>query len=410
MGMEDWAGRLEGLGAYWGGNGPQWEIAQNQKRKTLAELDEKRRKELAEDFRYTLLDLKNGDVGGASERLQSRLNGLVKEGRDPSHTAAINRMIQEGRVDEAVQGLQYIDDRAVQAGALPSMADKKLGIAGGQVFYQGAEGPYAKTIEGYDKALGAGAEGGDPAAVREYKFYSTLAPEQQAQYREMKRAQQIVDMGGGLRGVVSGQSAVPLTQNGMTGNDVREDYSTAEADLAGVKAQATELGKGAGEESGGAYKQYTAIKQRLKNYDRAIEAIDKGANSGKIASMFPSIMSSTIELENVRNELALDVVAAVTFGSLSAGELDIARQKAMPELPPKELKSWLIKRKNAQSKLADYYKDVAIYLGKKGNTMASYLEEQEGAQQSAGPSQSDLEFTAQKHGISVEEVRQRLGL
>jgi len=28
----------------------------------------------------------------------------------------------------------------------------------------------------------------------------------------------------------------------------------------------------------------------------------------------------------------------------------------------------------------------------------------------SGPSQEDIEFTAQKHGISVEEVKQRLGI
>ena len=177
--------------------------------------------------------------------------------------------------------------------------------------------------------------------------------------------------------VYGGQATPVTTKPGQTVDSFRQEYADAEGSLEGVKSQSGQLGQDAGKASTSAYEQYTNIRQGLKSYDKAIAAIDKGASSGKIASLFPTIKAATVELENLRNKLGLDVVAASKFGALSEGELKLALEVAVPNLPAPELRQWLVGRKAAQEKLADYYKGVAIYLGKKGNTLGTYLQDQE---------------------------------
>lgn len=283
--------RLQGMGAWFAGQGPQYENAQTLRDKQLAELDEQRRKAMLTDFRETYLDLQQGDKGRAIQRLDERLTEIGKLGGDPSHTAELMTMIQEGREDEALQGLKKLDDRAVQAGVLPSMADKKLGISGGQVFYEGANGPYAKAIEGFDAAAAAaGADGGDPATVREYKFYSALPPEQQAQYREMKRAQQIVDLGGGVQGVVSGRSAVPVSREGMTVDQQRGDYASAEGALAGAKSAGTTSGK-LQTEFKLAPKVEAAVRQAVALVDQSAEQDKESRSNARALNVYEQAMN-----------------------------------------------------------------------------------------------------------------------
>lgn len=206
-----WADALSGLGAGLQGQGAQWQVANNDRLKTLAELDDKRKQAMLEDFRSTLVRLKSGDTGGASQLLQDRLEAITQLGGDPTDTAEINRMIQEGRIDEAVSGLQQLDDMAVANGKLPSM------VLGGE---------------------------GTPSNVQEFMFWQSLPPEQQQQYMQVKRAQQIIDMGGGASGIVQGSQAIPITQApGQTIGQVRADVAGAEAGLEGAKSSASEYGK-----------------------------------------------------------------------------------------------------------------------------------------------------------------------
>lgn len=51
----------------------------------------------------------------------------------------------------------------------------------------------ARTDPSYMQAL---AGGGNPANVREYQYFSQLSPEEQKRYLAVKRAQQVVDLGG----------------------------------------------------------------------------------------------------------------------------------------------------------------------------------------------------------------------
>ena len=145
-------------------------------------------------------------------------------------------------------------------------------------------------------------------------------------------------------------------------------------------AAKTDAGKSAIQQSDAAIKSLATIKSTIANIDDAIKAIDSGANTGVIAARLPSIQRASIELDNARSRLGLNVVQGTTFGALSEGELRLALDTALPtNLQPQDLKEWLLAKKSAQQKLAAQLEDAAIYLGQPGHTPAQYLESKRGA-------------------------------
>ena len=143
----------------------------------------------------------------------------------------------------------------------------------------------------------------------------------------------------------------------------------------GSRAQSRGIGELTAKQVGQAFAEVGKIKKNIGNIDEAIAAIDAGANTGVIASKLPNINAASIQLANIRNQLGLDVIGSVTFGALSEGELNLALDTALPTtLAPKDLKVYLVNKKNAQTKLAGYLSKQATYLQKPGNTLAGWLE------------------------------------
>jgi hypothetical protein len=118
------------------------------------------------------------------------------------------------------------------------------------------------------------------------------------------------------------------------------------------------------------------IDNNIRNIDRAIAAIDSGAGTGAVESrFFPSIKAASVELDQIQGELALDVIGAVTFGALSEGELNLAKDIALPsKLNEVELKDFLTRKKDAQTKLRGYYEEQIEFLDQ-GGTVAGFLRE-----------------------------------
>jgi hypothetical protein len=155
------------------------------------------------------------------------------------------------------------------------------------------------------------------------------------------------------------------------------------ANVEGAKATA----KQAIEQSGKSFESLGKVNQNLANIDSAIAAIDSGAETGPIYKMLPSVTAASVELDNVRNRMGLDVIGSVTFGALSQGELNLALDTALPTgLKPPELRKWLVEKKTAQQKLARYLNEAAIYLGTPGNTPASWAQMQKDKMDAKGGS------------------------
>jgi len=120
------------------------------------------------------------------------------------------------------------------------------------------------------------------------------------------------------------------------------------------------------------------VRLTVANIDDAIKALDKGASTGPIVSKLPSFRQASIELNNIKGRMGLDVVGATTFGALSESELAFALDTALPDsLEPAALKDWLIRKKDSQTKLANELRKAASFLGTPGNTIADYIAQQE---------------------------------
>ena len=129
------------------------------------------------------------------------------------------------------------------------------------------------------------------------------------------------------------------------------------------------------------FSQLGNIQSNIANYNEAISLIDEGASTGVVASKFPSIKSASQKLDNVKNRLGLDVVGNTTFGALSESELEFAISTALPtNIEGEELKAWLVQKRDAQQKLADYIDNAIQFLNIEGNSLADL--------QSANPRQN----------------------
>lgn len=124
------------------------------------------------------------------------------------------------------------------------------------------------------------------------------------------------------------------------------------------------------------FKRIGNITSNLRNIDRAINAIDRGAKTGVIAKLVPNITAASRELRQIQNELGLDVIGSVTFGALSQGELDLALETAIDlGLEPDALKDVLIRKKEAQNKLINYLDEQIQFLDD-GGTLAGWRAQQ----------------------------------
>ena len=129
-----------------------------------------------------------------------------------------------------------------------------------------------------------------------------------------------------------------------------------DAGLAGDIATEKALGQSSVERHDAARNQtltmYGAANSAIDNLNAAEAALDKGAGTGWLKNQFPSIRDASIELEQVRGEMGLQIVQGTTFGSLSAPELKFALDTALPtDLSEAGLRDWIAKKREAQTKL-----------------------------------------------------------
>lgn len=190
----------------------------------------------------------------------------------------------------------------------------------------------------------------------------SIIAEQEAIAAEQKKA---AEERGKLRGKAEGL--------GEFGTEIAEQ----EAEKARLTAQAKTQEKAASE----SFKQAKAIGMQLNKMDKAIDALNKGAKSGIIQKRLPSFKESTIQLEEAAKELGIEVINSATFGALSAPELQLALDTAMPlNLDENDLKTYLINKKAAVTKLKTSIEDAGIFLSQPGNTIDKWIESQRASQ------------------------------
>ncbi|MBK8187647.1 MAG: hypothetical protein IPK77_10660 [Cellvibrio sp.] len=139
-------------------------------------------------------------------------------------------------------------------------------------------------------------------------------------------------------------------------------------------------------------------------YDKLVEEIDNGANTSVYTSWTPTIKDTTKRFEQGARELGLGVISNTTFGALSAPELKLAMETAVPQLQPAAMRQWLLDKKAAQQKLADQLFLYAEHL-ENGGTKVTWIKKQKEikGQGSANNSEkSDVGIFTSKSGIQFQ--------
>jgi len=188
----------------------------------------------------------------------------------------------------------------------------------------------------------------------------------------------------------------------LTGDDAAEAIKEAQdrgTQLQGERSGARRAGVIGVNTALNAFEKVGQIRTNIANLNEARRlVVEEGANTGVIESLLPSWRSSTIELQNVRSSLGLDVVGSVTFGALSQGELSLALNTALPtNLQEEALADWLDRKIDAQQKLSEYLTGQAVYLSDGDKTVGDWLrlqrqEQEERERQEAERRQSGTNY------------------
>lgn len=301
-------------------------------------LDKSRQKAFFQDAREGKRLLQAGDGEGFLNLASNRLNDVQRLGGDPSDVMSILQSFNSGDIQGTINQLAQTEQLGVEGGFLKDIGAEKAKNQAKPVALSDTEKNF-KKLTSLESQLSAAEKSGDQkavdAATRQIDNFKTLS-----------------------------------AKFGAT--------TQTKADIAVDKANRIELAKHASKASSEAFNGLKNIRSTILNIGDAIKALDKGADTGPIISKLPSFRESSIELDNIRNRMGLDVVGSTTFGALSESELAFALDTALPDdLQPKALKSWLKRKKDAQTKLAKGLRDAAKFLGKPGNTIADYIEKQE---------------------------------
>lgn len=101
------------------------------------------------------------------------------------------------------------------------------------------------------------------------------------------------------------------------------------------------------------YKQFSNISSQIRNLETIKSELNTGnARTGVIDQFMPAFSEATATLRSAANSLGIDVINSATFGALSATELKLALDTALPQgLDEPQLLEWVNKKLEAQKKL-----------------------------------------------------------
>jgi len=295
-------------------------------------------------------------------RLSDRFSSILTS-TDPQET--LQQAIAQGEAN----GLDMTQSKQILAqGLSPEGIKQAAGMALASI-----DGERFKDIQS------AFSSGKDPKLSVEAEAFNDLikdfTPDEQKLAKRVKA---------GLRGRAMSNAELSAIQSGEI-----KDYADWKARMKEQQKFAEMTGSSRAKKIDKGFDTIVKIDGAVRNIDRAIKAIKGGAGVGVLEKMWPSIKAASVELDNIRSSMALDVVGATTFGALSAGELALAKDVALPTgLDTDELLVYLDDRKAAQQKLRNYYNEQIQFLDQ-GGTVAGFLRSKEKGQQPVEDSNID---------------------
>jgi len=313
-------------------------------------LSTERKKIFADSAQAGLSLLARGDIDGIIQLATKRRNIILRA--DPN--------ADTGDTDAVIQAAQQ-----VQQGGDPAPLQLML--------QQGAD--INKNFQNMQKTAG----------TREFESLTSGLT------KEEKKKATLIKLG--LTPKAVGNALQTITDRGIA-----EEIGKASATIKQREEFGKQTGASRSKTIDSAFNKIQKIDTGLVNIDRAVKLLNDGAGVGAINRFLPSFKQASIALDNVQKSMALDVIGAVTFGALSQGELDLAKEVALPTgLNKEQLIQHLKDRKAAQEKLRAYFNEQIQFLDQ-GGTVAGFMREQDrNFQLGQDPQQSN-----QNRNISVD--------
>lgn len=349
--------------------------ASGQGQQFLQQLNQDRKNALIQDALQVQGALQTGNVERAVGLLNNRAQLIGQLGGDPSDTNELLGKIQRGDIQGALTDAGTIVEFARQEGLIP-------------------QEPLA--------TISAGSQVVNPVTGE----VIASAPSDRVDTGSQVQSSEILSDGTTVQVLKNGTTQVIDAEgNPLSGEarrnaikEAREFGAKFQGQRARQRALGTEIAKTSVEQGADAFKRIAPIQKNIRNLDRVIGAIDKGAKTGAVERFLPSIRTASIELDNLRNQLGLDVVGNVTFGALSEGELSLALDTALPTgLNETELRQWAVDKKAAQQAVATELRRAAKFFSM-GGTITDFLNLQDRAQPAPAGGQV-LRFDAQGNQI-----------
>tara|TARA_R110000850_G_scaffold105926_8_gene217119 strand:+ start:678 stop:1934 length:1257 start_codon:yes stop_codon:yes gene_type:complete len=281
--------------------------------------------------------LDNGDNMGAAQSLTQRIDFLERNGRDPTESREALQAITNGNPDMVLQALDIAEREAVSRGLVGNASN----MTAGQKEFQ---------------SLTEQAQSSDPFISQAARIRLGVDPR-----AGMSAQERIASDTGTTDAVAASQSKIQGSVE-QTKQDIK---AKAEGKTAAVKAAVSKAAD--------AFDKVANIRSTMSNYDTAIAELDAGAATGTIYSAVPSLNSASKRLDNVIKNLGLNVIGSTTFGALSESELAFALRAAIPDnLPPRELRQWLVAKKASQEKLLQGIEAFVSFTGGGEKTLADW--------------------------------------
>jgi hypothetical protein len=317
----------------------------NKTMSTFQSLGEDRKKAYFDDMVTGKAMLMSGDLSGFGKFQENRLQNLKRlESEDTAGTEMIIDKFNQGDIQGLIKGYDSGINAGIQLGYIKSNTPKVSAKTAGQREFESLTGG--------------------------------LTGEQIKQAR-------LIELGLSPRAVGSAVQTITdkgiAEQIGKTKATIKQREKFGEL-TANSRAKTIDAG----------IEKISKIDLGLNNINRAVALLNDGAGVGAIQKFLPSFRASSVALDNVQKSMALDVIGAVTFGALSEGELNLAKEVALPTgLDSQQLIKHLQDRKSAQEKLRGYFNDQIQFLDQ-GGTVAGFLR----ARERESERESDVEKAA----------------
>ena len=380
---------LQAAGAGLTGRGPEFQQMLAGRRQAESESQNKqllaRQRAFAEDNRGLAMFLEQGDLTSARELVVNRQRDLQNfPDADTSDTEGALADIDSGNIEDLLRRSRALDQKAVIANVLPARDKPKQQIVDGQLVTINAGGARASDIEGLRQGGGS--------AVKSVQS-SDILPDGTVIKVFKSGLTEVSDPQGN---VITGQQRADKIR------ESREFGAEIQGKRSRERTLGSEIAKTSIEVGGAAFKKLPVIRGNIANLDKVISAIDRGAKSGAVERFLPSVRAASVELDNLRNQLGLDVIGDVTFGALSKGELDLALDTALPTgLDELELKAWAESKRSAQTNVLKELRKTAKFFSL-GGTITEYLILQEKMSGQSGQGGSTQPAQAQRLRFNPE--------